>query len=76
MNVLNLGKNLSDCPKPWQNMILELQQVLNTNFDVPDTAINAELEKFNANLEDYDDDTGDIFFDTEEDLLAYVLRWS
>lgn len=57
-------------------MILELQQVLNTNFDVPDTAINAELEKFNANLEDYDDDTGDIFFDTEEDLLAYVLRWS
>ena len=76
MAVLNLGKNLSDCPKSWQNMILALQKDLNTSFNVPDDAINAELEKFNAKMEDYDDDSGDIFFETEEDFLAYVIRWA
>lgn len=58
----------------WTNMITEIEK--HTPYLEPmsfNKAVDNELLKWNAHNEDY---TPYIEFDSEQDVIAFILRWS
>ena len=71
MYVETLSWHFYRCSLPWQNMITKLQAHMLHDAEI--SAINNELKQFNARYEDHDKK---LIFDSEQDHLMWVLKWS
>ena len=71
----DLGTRMIDCPNYWANFISYIN--INPNNDVPMRVIQRELKKFNARYRLSGSSSCDyIEFQSEKDLIFFILRWS
>lgn len=76
MKEFSLLNSFGECPKHWRNLIKSLQTDIYT--DVPVDMINKALRDyhgkyvFGCHYREQDR----ILFETAEDYLAFILRWS
>ena len=86
---LYLSSSLSSCPSCWQNFIREYNETWDLTVKTREIEIavaeidhfcdvNVELQKrWNARLNgDGWDDSDKVEFNTEQDKLMFMLRWS
>jgi len=75
MTNLDLGPNMVDCPKCWENFIDYIN--MKPGYDVPLRRIQRELKKYNAQYRSAGSNPYDyIEFKSEKDLSFFILRWS
>jgi hypothetical protein len=70
-----LSNQVVNCPRTWQKFIRSIQE--SEWEDVPVSIIKSELATYNARYGfSAASNTYQVEFETEEELILFILRWS
>lgn len=74
---LKLANNMMDCPPCWENFIWHCQQLKPDarQWSLSDEEFEQVLAPYRARAH-FGHDDNYIEFDTEQDMLLFVLRWA
>ena len=76
MTILQLGNNLADCPKCWQNFVKHNQTDIHRDTAI--RTINRLLKPYRGRYVPAElyTDTDTVVFENVQSLTWFVLRWS